>query len=179
MKENFDRAWKITMKFEGGGKLHTVPGDPGGTTKYGIAQRYNPDVDVPNLTEAQARAIARREYWDKCQCDDLPYPLDILVFDAAFNMGTARAGKFLQLSLVEFGSDLKVDGAIGPITVSVVKAFKLEDEAIMRHFMLHRLRFYNRRISEAPSQTKFIAGWMNRCFDLMEHVGMGDFNQPY
>lgn len=184
MKESFESAWKITMKFEGGGKLHTVSGDPGGTTKWGIAQRYNPGVDVASLTEAQAQEIAKREYWDKCRCDDLPYPIDILVWDAAFNMGVARAGKFLQMTLNAFGSHLKVDGAIGPKTlerVDVEYRDSLDDNrsAIPLHFMLHRLRFYNRRISEAPSQKKFIAGWMNRVFDLLEHVGMGDFSQPY
>jgi lysozyme family protein len=180
MKESFQRAWDFTMRWEGGGKLHTVPGDPGGTTKWGIAKRYNPDIDVPNLTEAQAQKIARREYWDKCRCDDLPEPIDILVFDAAFNMGWGRAGKFLQLSLNHFGASLKVDGAIGPLTLAATNQVSDTDYwCIPRQFMLHRLRFYNRRISEAPSQTKFIAGWMNRVFALLEYVGMGDFSQPY
>lgn len=186
MKESFQRAWQFTMKWEGGGRVHQVAGDAGQLTKWGIAQRYNPDVDIANLTEKQAREIAKREYWDKCRCDDLPYPLDILVWDAAFNMGTARAGKFLQLSLNILGTDLKVDGAIGPKTINGARAVTYAGDKhnvyldiACRHFMLHRLRFYNRRISESPSQTKFIAGWMNRCFDLLEYVGMGDFNQPY
>lgn len=180
MRETFEKAWQFTMKWEGGGRTHRVAGDAGQLTKWGIAQRYNPNVDVPNLTEAQAQEIAKREYWDKCRCDDLPYPLDILVWDAAFNMGTARAGKFLQLSLNTFGARLKVDGAIGPKTLEAVTWQYHEGlDMITRHFMLHRLRFYNRRVSEAPSQTKFIAGWMNRVFALMEYVGMGDFNQPY
>lgn len=174
MKESFLRAWDFTMKWEGGGKLHTVPGDPGGTTKWGIAQRYHPDVDIKNLTEAQAQEIARQEYWDKCRCDDLPFPLDILVWDAAFNMGTARAGEFLQLSLKTFGGDVQVDGIIGPKTLESLK-WRYPDhyEAFPRHFMLHRLRFYNRRISQSSSQTKFIAGWMNRVFSLLTHVGVG------
>lgn len=180
MKESFQRAWDFTMRWEGGGKLHTVPGDPGGTTKWGIAQRFHPDVDIANLTEAQGQEIAKREYWDKCRCDDLPFPLDILVWDAAFNMGTERAGKFLQYSLNWFGAMLKVDGVIGPKTIGAIKYEYQEGlTEIPRLFMLHRLRFYNRRISESPSQTKFIAGWMNRCFALLEYVGMGDFSQPY
>lgn len=180
MKETFQKAWKFTMKWEGGGRVHTVSGDPGGTTKWGIAQRYHPNVDVANLTEAEAQEIARRAYWDTCRCDDLPYPLDILVWDAAFNMGVSRAGKFLQYSLNWFGATLKVDGDIGPKTLEAVTWQYHEGlDMVTRQFMLHRLRFYNRRISEAPSQTKFIAGWMNRVFALLEYVGMGDFSQPY
>jgi len=133
MKDSFDKAWTFTMKAEGGGKVHTVAGDPGGTTKWGIAQAYHPNVNVAALTEAQAQKIARREYWDKCRCDELPYPLDILVWDAAFNMGVERAGKFLQLSLRSFGYYLafdkpgvglwKVDGDIGPGTLTALKRY--------------------------------------------------------
>ena len=41
---------------EGGDKLTKDPSDPGGTTKYGISQRANPDVDIENL---------RWSYWSE------------------------------------------------------------------------------------------------------------------
>lgn len=180
------------MKWEGGGKLHTVAGDPGGTTRWGIAQRFHPDVDMLNLSEKQAQEIAKREYWDKCRCDDLPYPLDILVWDAAFNMGVSRAGKFLQRSLrslgyyridTRTGRFWKVDGDIGPGTIGETKSALASGDddlnTIIREFQLHRIRFYNRRISEAPSQVKFIAGWLNRAYALLIEIGIKELDESY
>lgn len=192
MKESFSRAWRFTMMWEGGGKVHTVPGDPGGTTKWGIAQVFHPTVDVRNLTEHQAQQIARREYWDKCRCDDLPYPIDVLVWDAAFNMGVGRGAKFLQRSLrslgyyivkPNLGTPWKVDGDIGPGTIGETKmALASGDDnlrTLVREFQLHRIRFYNRRIANSPSQVKFITGWLNRSFALLIEIGIKELDEPY
>jgi lysozyme family protein len=43
------------IEIEGG--LVNDPLDPGGMTKYGISKRFNPDVDVENLTIEQANAF--------------------------------------------------------------------------------------------------------------------------
>jgi lysozyme family protein len=40
-------------------------------TKYGINQKYHPDVDVRTLTPEQARAIRYNEYWVPLNADTL------------------------------------------------------------------------------------------------------------
>lgn len=57
-----DDIWEKLMSVEGR-ELTQDPTDPGGATKFGISQRANPDVDVPNLTEEQARQIYNERYW--------------------------------------------------------------------------------------------------------------------
>jgi hypothetical protein len=61
---DFEMAWRKTMTWEGGDRLHTVPGDPGGATKYGISQRAFPNTDIPSLTERKAQMLARLHYWN-------------------------------------------------------------------------------------------------------------------
>jgi len=96
---SFERAIDFTLKWEGG--YSNDPTDPGGETKYGISKRAHPDLDITNLTLEDAKDIYRTEYWNASGCDNLPEPLDIVVFDTAVNMGVGR-GKTLLINAKEW-----------------------------------------------------------------------------
>lgn len=101
MKHNFDKAFEFVIGVEGifgddpkdtgnwtGGKENV--GELRGT-KYGISAASYPTKNIRNLTLNDAKAIYRFGYWNNCDCDSLPYPLDIIVFDVAVNMGVSVA----------------------------------------------------------------------------------------
>jgi lysozyme family protein len=75
---------------EGGSQIVNDPNDPGGLTKYGIAQKFHPGVDVKNLTLLQAVDIYKKKYLSK-----LPTILDpqmlYQVLDMAINAGVKTA----------------------------------------------------------------------------------------
>jgi hypothetical protein len=96
MKENFDKAIAFTLAHEGG--YSDNKNDPGGETNFGICKRYHTNVDIKNLTKDKAAVIYHTEYWNAMGCDDLPSPLDIVVFDCAVNPGNGRAAGYLKLS---------------------------------------------------------------------------------
>lgn len=96
MKDSWDRAIGFTLSWEGG--YTDNPDDPGGETNFGISKRYHPDVDIKNLTKEQATAIYKEEYWEAMGCDDLPYPMDMVVFDSAVNPGQGATHGFLAKS---------------------------------------------------------------------------------
>ena len=52
-----------------------------------------PDLDIKNLTLEDAKAIYKRDYWDRMQADELPSGLDLVVFDTAINSGRVKAMK--------------------------------------------------------------------------------------
>lgn len=85
MRENFDKA--ITLLFDLEGYISDDPNDKGGFTKWGISQKYHPDINVPKLTREEAIEIYRKEYWEKAGCDELTYPLDVCLFIQAVNLG--------------------------------------------------------------------------------------------
>lgn len=59
-----DRIIRFVMgPLEGGSQVVHYSDADGGTTKYGIAAKFNPGVDVANLSADQAAAIARDKYW--------------------------------------------------------------------------------------------------------------------
>jgi hypothetical protein len=74
------------------------PEDPGGETKWGIAKRFHPDVDIENLTPEEATWIYYTEYWKPSGAGQLPFPLCLVVFDTAVLCGVSRAKQFLRES---------------------------------------------------------------------------------
>ena len=59
-----EEIWKKLIGTEGT-KYTNRPNDRGGETKFGISKNANPDVDVKNLTEEEARKIYTERYWNK------------------------------------------------------------------------------------------------------------------
>lgn len=135
MRQNFEKAIKFIFKWEGG--YVNDPLDPGGETKYGISKRSYPNVDIRELTEQDAKDLYWRDYWDKAGCEDLPWPMCLVVLDAAVNHGVSRARKFLELS----GDN-------------------------WREYLLLRMAFYLDIVRRKRSQKKYIRGWLNRVASL-------------
>jgi len=97
MKDNFDKALDFVLSWEGGHS--NDPGDPGGETYKGISRNMNPQwsgwqfVDKKDFTSADRdiEHFYKVNYWNKCACEYLQGPLDIVIFDTAVNMGVSRA----------------------------------------------------------------------------------------
>lgn len=71
-----------------------------GPTKFGINGKANglSPEKVANLTMDEARAIYKKNYWDKIGADKLPPELRAIAFDTAVNQGPAMAEKLIQQS---------------------------------------------------------------------------------
>lgn len=152
MKDSFNSAFKKIIAVEGGYVNHH--NDPGGATKYGISQRAYPTENIEALTLDRARAIYRKDYWDKICGDDLPDPLSHLVFDAAVNHGISPAAQMLQAAL-----KIRADGVIGQETLKAVKAANNDVCAV---FMAKRAVRY----TQTQNFMTFGEGWFKRLFIL-------------
>jgi lysozyme family protein len=149
----FDRAVGFVLDVEGG---HVADShDPGGETKYGISQRAYPHLHIGSLTEGQARALYRRDYWERAGCGSLPPPIAIALFDAAVNQGPARAIRLLQRSV-----RVTPDGIIGPVTRAAIAATEPRD--LLLDFLSHRLRAY----AATRNAARFMRGWSRRVLAL-------------
>ena len=94
----FDKAFRFVIRQEGGylsEQQAKEQGDRGGATKFGISQKFNPDVDVHNLTLSQAKEIYYRKYWLDTGCINLEPALAFCHFDASINCGPSTAQGFL------------------------------------------------------------------------------------
>lgn len=150
----------VIMGLEGGAKVHDrgADADPGRLTKYGFAQTRNPDVDVANLTEAQAKVLADDRYWKKAKCYEFSPALALMHFDCAFNQGVETAAFVMQSAV-----GVKVDGSIGALTIKAANEW--DQRALLKRYSKARKERWlrlNNSVEEANEN-----GWMNRLIDVI------------
>ena len=150
---DFDKAFDLLIGNEGG--YVNDPKDPGGETNWGITRTVAVDNGYAGsmrlMPKETAKQIYKKMYWDKLQCDQLPFVVAFQLFDAGVNHGNSQAVKFLQraLSVVD-------DGVIGAKTIAAVS--KLEDLQIVMLFNAERIEFY----AALKTFSTFGKGWVRR-----------------
>lgn len=156
----FKQAVELIFEHEGGYVNH--PDDRGLETNFGISKRAYPEVDIKNLTKAEAREIYRRDYWNTISGDDLPAPLALVTFDAAVNSGVHRASKWLQIAVQAY-----TDGVIGPLTIKgAVAAYNESPYACVERCCDYRLEF----IRSLRTYETFGRGWERRIQETREEA---------
>jgi lysozyme family protein len=160
-RELFDRAVELVIEHEGD-NFTDRPDDRGGPTKFGISQRWNPDVDVRNLTRSQAIEIYWERYWLGNGYDRLPEAIAIKVFDLAIPMGRGPAIKCLQRALRACQIMVKVDGILGSETWHAAGAVPVEELlAAIRSEAAGECRLI---VAHDPGQSGNLNGWVNRAY---------------
>ena len=153
MKDNFDECLKMLLHHEGGYVNH--PKDPGGETNLGVTKRvyekWGGTKDMKDLTVEDVAPIYKKNYWDRCKCDDLESGVDWAVFDWAVNSGTGRAAKAIQKIC-----GATQDGAIGPKTLALIG--KQDTQYVVEEFGKIRQDFYE----SLKTFDTFGKGWTRR-----------------
>ena len=150
---NFDKAFDLLIGNEGG--YVNNPSDPGGETNWGITRAVAVDNgytgSIKLMPKGTAKGIYKKMYWDRLQCDQLPFVVAFQLFDAGVNHGNSQAVKFLRraLSVVD-------DGVIGAKTIATTNS--LDDMQIVMLFNAERIEFY----SSLKTFSTFGKGWVRR-----------------
>ena len=153
----YDECFVRLMGNEGG--YSNNPKDPGGETNWGISKRSYPTLDIKNLTQDAAKAIYKRDFWDKCRCDELFPVLAFALFDCAVNSGCERAVILLQKTL-----GVAEDGAFGRVTMG-----RVNDEGaslLTAKYLGCRLQFMT---NLRPWDT-FSKGWARRIAEQLVNL---------
>lgn len=173
---NFNKAVDLVFKAEGG--YVNDPDDKGGETIFGISRKSHPESKIwaiiddwktkgvrdPKIITKMcwdtdvyvfAREIYRKEYWDKCKCDDLPELHRYPIFNCAVNCGVKQAVRFYQFIL-----GVEIDGVVGEQTISVAKQAGVS--AVLDAFFTMWRGHYKRLASVDPKNAKYLRGWLNR-----------------
>lgn len=180
---NFDWAVRCVLHHEGG--WSDDPEDRGGATNFGISIRYlqargdldgdglpdgdldgDGDVDVDDILATDrddAIGLYKTGFWVPNRCDQIKSELvAIKIFDMAVNMGSSQAWKLVQRAANKLGSQLTVDGRVGPNTISAVNSYHRVDYDLVNIIRERQANFYETIIERNPSQAKFRLGWRRR-----------------
>ncbi len=154
--EHFDNAIAFTLQHEGG--YVNDPADAGGETKYGISKRAYPQLDIKALSIEQARAIYRRDYWDKPGIYRLSdAALAARLFDLGVNCGPRTAVRMLQRAVNRLAApSLAEDGILGPVTARAANEYR------HKKALLAALKYEAASHYIALAQPRFLAGWLIR-----------------
>tara|TARA_R110002124_G_scaffold9586_9_gene49248 strand:+ start:8554 stop:9318 length:765 start_codon:yes stop_codon:yes gene_type:complete len=164
-RTRFAICLEAVLQHEGGYADH--PSDPGGATNMGITRKTLarwrqvspwwalPKSDVRALQRSEAARIYRAGYWLRVRADQMPPGLDLALFDFAVNSGPDRAIRALQSLL-----DVRVDGAVGPLTLGAIHSRITRESAagLINALCDRRLSFLTRLASFAV----FGKGWSTR-----------------
>lgn len=186
--DSFSRAHAFTAHWEGGFSDHPV--DNGGLTAYGASLEFVKGIaatqqgrdflqrigfrlpvnkaSMRSVTPDMARAMFKREFWDRLRLDDMRFRPACTLYDAAVNSGCAQSVRLAQrgYNACARGSNvaLDVDGILGPKTRA---ALACDTDALIRATIQARRDFYEGLARDKPSQAVFLDGWLNRA-DALE-----------
>jgi len=149
----FHDAIRFTLQWEGRYVNDSL--DPGGETYCGISRRHWPNwpgwqeidsakeggldperLDSPAIF-AMVEDFYRDNFWRPAGCDDMEWPLSLVAFDTAVNIGVARAKKYAD--------EVKADYMM---------------------LIMRRIKHYADLVGREHRLQKFLRGWINRCYAL-------------
>lgn len=181
MKNTYPKALAFVLRAEGSG-YEDVPNDSGGPTNTGLTWRdiaqhrgINPATITTHaqevhlakgLTQTELAAIYKGRYWDAVRGDELPWPLDMIVFDCAVNNGVGTAAKLLFRAVGQAPethiSDTTILATLGNEGDHLSK--------VIENLLSERVAYYHAIVQAHPQDRKFLHGWLNRAENLKEAI---------
>lgn len=173
---DFEPAWKLLMRLEGGDLMHEVQGDPGGRTRFGVAENHHPDMwEGGPPSEEEAQAFYRRRYWHILRLGEIAsQEIADEIFECAVNISTPQGGQpNVALRMAQEATNdvrtragqghISEDGLIGPETIAALNDLGSNTVASMAwdgRFNLRQLRYYYHLRDDLVD--RFFEGWSVR-----------------
>lgn len=157
-----------------GGYVNDVS-DSGGETNFGVtvevARQYGYAGDMVDMPRRLALDIYSVMYWDKVKADGilaLSPAVCAEVVDTGVNMGTGRAGKFLQRALNVLNKrgslylDLTVDGVIGQATIGALRCYLdgRDEGTLVKALNCLQGAYYITLAERREKDEVFVYGWL-------------------
>lgn len=174
-----EKIWDIVMNFEGG--YNEFPSHSGGKTMLGITQAtlnkaYNQEIvkhkNICSLTKEETITLYKKLYWNPSKAHLLPWPLNLLHFDAAIHHGINGSAVILQQAInIASKTHVKVDGGIGQETIIALMEIMQNEEQVYKFCLVlleQRSKRFNEIVSKNKAKKKYLNSWNSRVFKLQE-----------
>ena len=162
MDNNIEKIIDLVIAAEGGDKETNDPTDKGGRTKYGIAEKANPEAWADGkVTLDEARDIYFHKYVVQPGFDKIEDPkLQHQLVDFGVNSGPFIAVQKLQTVL-----GVGVDGKMGPKTLAAANS--TDPRELSNKLAVARAKLLCQICVKNPSQLRFLNGWINRALEFI------------
>lgn len=154
---DFNLVIAQTLIREGGATLTHDPSDPGNPSRYGISQRELPSIDIKMLTESQAKAFYKAEYWQPLCADNInDQDVAELLFNTAIDAGVKATLRLIQLTVqTQQSFDSMNEFALDALN-------REEPELFLANFTLAKIARYLHLCRTNPANKAFLFGWVNK-----------------
>ena len=164
---DFKMAFLLTLQHEDSTRSGKVTVDAGGRTRFGIAEKFHPDLPEDFFTGpaedalAEAEKIEEREYWDSMHLAEVENQnVANKIFDMGVNMGVRQAAVYAQRAVNSQGQQLTEDGTIGPKTLAAINA--IDPQTFYGLLCQFSAWHYRHIAANNPAQAVNLAGWLKR-----------------
>lgn len=151
------------------GEVTDDPRDSGGRTRYGIAEKFHPELTYTGYFDGMDAADALKvadTFYDK----EYAAPLRLAaienqqianaILSFAVNEGSSSSIRVLQQAVKTIDPSVVVDGKFGPGTLAAVNA--AGPSTLLTLLAEFQRQHYNAIVAANPQDQAFIKGWFNR-----------------
>jgi lysozyme family protein len=166
---DFKPAFAFVLQHEDAARAGKVTVDAGGRTRFGIAEKFHPELPEDFFSgpaeEAllTAEKIEEREYWDPMFLDEIEsQTVANKLLDMAVNMGVRQAAVYAQraVNMLAGSARLAEDGVMGAQTLAVVNA--VNPDAYEQRLCELSVAHYRHMAAVNPAQAVNLPGWLKR-----------------
>jgi len=155
------------------GKIVNVRGDTGGTTRFGLAMKWHPELCgtryYTTMSNADALQVAvntlNAQYAESMQIAAIAdQALATKFLSYGVNAGNRVAIWTMQRAvnavLPNISLDVQVDGLCGPSTVAAIN--RCMPQSLLNAFRLQMIQFYAGLCNQRAADRNELLGWVNR-----------------
>lgn len=170
---SFFRAWAIEtiVQVEGDQSFHDHGPQGGGVHKWGVSEKYFPEVKKPSFSRDDAERIFDMKFIRDTRIMDMMQrgmPLEMAIMHISASVLSPRnAGLAYQTAFNLTNEDwvLEVDGHVGAKSINAVTDLALNSESWALYIMYYHAAYVAalaRGVVAAPARRKWLKGWNNR-----------------
>ena len=164
---HFEEALNFVLRNEDPHLTGVVTKDSGGRTRFGIAERFHPELGedfyqgpLESALET-ARELYRSEYWRTIRGDEIQdQAIATKLLDMAVNMGVRQAIVLCQRALNTAGFQLHEDGVCGSCALAAIN--HADVSLLSAHLRESCTVFYQHLATVRPEAQQYLHGWLNR-----------------
>lgn len=175
----FEAAFQFMMGHEDAARSGIVTHDVDGRTRFGICERFHPEMPEEFWTEpplsalVKAQALYAQKYWDALDLDQVvDQAVASKLFDMCVPMGLKETAMLAQRAasglLLGSGKAPAIDGRIGPQTIAAINA--CPPQSLVEALCNLSKSFFCEVARKNPAKQDDLHGWLNRAAAVPPHM---------